>query len=76
MQAGLHLCYSQTSEDRFSCDEAHMDSVCWVIFQAFLSPADLFQNQLFCLSGILLVSTNLAPDQVRHHVRPDLNPNC
>ena len=50
----------------------------WVIFHAFLSSADYFQDQLFreILSGIPSLSNSLDPDQARHFVGPDLGPNC
>ena len=46
----------------------------------FLSSADFFsfQNKLFrkILSGIPSVSNSLDPDQARHFVGPDMDPNC
>ena len=49
-----------------------------VVFPAFLSSADFFQNQLFrkILLGIPSESNSLDPDQARHFVGPDLGPNC
>ena len=48
------------------------------IFQAFLSSAIFFKNQLFrkILSEIPSVSQSLDPDQAQHFVGPDLGPNC
>ena len=52
----------------------------WEIFHAFLSPADFFfQNQLFLKNSFrntIRVSNSLDPDQARHYVGPDLDPNC
>ena len=49
---------------------------CWVIFHDFMSPADLFQNQLFHNNSDFRVSNSLAPDQAQHSVGPDLGPDC
>ena len=48
-------------------------------FYAFLSSADLFQNQFFFKTSFrntIRVSNKLDPDQARHFVGPDLGPNC
>ena len=47
----------------------------WVVFHAFLSSADFFQNQLFLKTISLRVSNSLDQDQARHFVGPDLGPN-
>ena len=46
-----------------------------------LSSADIFQNELQCISinsfrNTIRVSNSLDPDQDRHSVGPDLGPNC
>ena len=46
----------------------------WVIFHAFLSSTDFFQNQLF--RNTIRASNSLDPDQDRHSVDPDLGSNC
>ena len=51
----------------------------WVIFQAFLSSADFFQNQFFSKNSFrntIRVSNSLDPDQARQFVGPDLGSNC
>ena len=50
----------------------------WVIFHAFLSSADFFQNYFFFNSfrNTIWVSNSLDPDQARHYVGPDLDLNC
>ena len=51
---------------------------CWVIFYAFSSSADIFQNRLFrkILSGIPTECQTISdPYQARHFVRPDLGSN-
>ena len=46
---------------------------------SFLSADIFFQNQLFrkiSFRNTTRVSNSLDPDQARHFVRPDLDPNC
>ena len=51
----------------------------WVIFHAFLSSADCFQNQHLLkktFRNIIRVSNSLDPNQARRFVGPDLGQNC
>ena len=45
----------------------------------FLSSVDFFKDQLFLKKSFrntIRVSNSLHPDQARHFVEPDLDPNC
>ena len=50
----------------------------WVIFHAFLSSVDFFKIIFFINSfrNTIRVSNSIEPDQARHNVGPDLDPNC
>ena len=52
----------------------YVNSACY----AFMSSADFFQNKLFknYFRTTIRVSNSLNPDQDRHSVGPDLDPNC
>ena len=52
---------------------------CWVIFHAFVIVCWLFSKLNFkkkSFRNIIKVSNSLDPDQGRHSVGPDLDPNC
>ena len=51
----------------------------WVILHAFLSSVDFFLKSTFSKKSFrntIRVSNSLDPDQARHFVGPDLDPNC
>ena len=57
----------------------HSFFACWVIFHAFVSSADFFQNYFFrkkSFRNTIRVSNSLDPDQARRFVGPDLGPKC
>ena len=52
---------------------------CWVILLAFFRSADFFLQkfyQKYYKLETIKVSNRLDPDQARHFVGPDLDPNC
>ena len=56
-----------------------LNSAYLVIFQTFLSSADVFLKITFSKNSFrntIKVSNSLNPDQARHFVGPDLDPNC
>ena len=63
-----------------SCIPACVKAASWVIYHAFLSSADFFQDQLLLkkkyVKNTIRVSNSLDPDQARRFVGPDLGPNC
>ena len=53
---------------------------CWVILHVWLTSADIFSTKLSVFKNsfwsTIRVSNSLDPDQDRHSVGPDLDPNC
>ena len=57
----------------------HSHFACWVIFYTFAVVCWLFSKLTFSKNSFrntISVSNSLDPDQARHSVGPDLDPNC